>query len=260
MSSAVATRPRTWQLPTTGAHSASERRRVLVGRQGIFRADFSLAAYEMLFRAPGRLGLRIDLWNSTQQDRATEHVIAATFHRGVAAAQGVPAFINFTRGLLLSADDLWCEPSDVVIEVVESAFSDDALRERLAHLRGLGFRVAVDDFIGTRNQRALLPEADFVKIDVRDFLSRGAELVAQAQDSGAELVAERIESRSDLARCEDAGFTLFQGHALEPSLALHISDEPAPPELAVHAEASSATRRTARSTAKPGERAAPLTS
>jgi EAL and modified HD-GYP domain-containing signal transduction protein len=260
MTFAAATRPHTWQLPTTGAHAASTRRRVLVGRQGIFRADFSLAAYEMLFRAPGRLGLRIDLWNSTQQDRATEHVIAATFHRGVAVADGVPAFINFTRGLLLSTDDLWCDPDDVVIEVVETAFSDEALRERLSHLRGLGFRVAVDDFIGTRNQQALLAEADFVKIDLRDFVARGADLISRAHDSGAELVAERIESRSDLARCVDAGFTLFQGHALEPSLALHIADEPESHDVGHHAEASSATRRTARSTAKPGERAAPLTS
>jgi c-di-GMP-related signal transduction protein len=233
---------------------------VLVGRQGIFRHDFSLAAYEMLFRAPGRLGLRIDLWNSTQQDRATEHVIAATFHRGVDVTGDVPAFINFTRGLLLSAEDVWCDPRNVVIEVVESAFADDALRDRLKHLRRLGFRVAVDDFIGTRNQLALLAEADFVKVDFRDIAARGPELVSVARDSGAELVAERIESREALARCVDAGFTLFQGHALEPSLALHVTDEPSHGDASHLADASSATRRTARSTAKPGERAAPLTS
>jgi c-di-GMP-related signal transduction protein len=237
----------------------SERHRLLVGRQGIFHADFSLAAYEMLFRAPGRLGLRIDLWNSTQQDRATEHVIAATFHRAADVVGQVPAFINFTRGFLLSSDDLMCDPERVVIEVVESAYADEALRHRLSELREQGFRVAIDDFIGTRNQLALIDEADFVKVDFRDINSRGAELVSVARDSGATLVAERIETRAAMAHCIDAGFTLFQGHALEPSLALHIADE-GDHAAHDHVDASSATRRTARSTANAGERAAPLTS
>jgi EAL and modified HD-GYP domain-containing signal transduction protein len=215
----------------------------------------------MLFRAPGRLGLRIDLWNSTQQDRATEHVIAATFHRGVDVVRDVPAFINFTRGFLLSTDELWCDPQRVVIEVVESAFADDALRERLAQLRAAGFRIAVDDFIGTRNQLALLVEADYVKIDYRDIEAREPGLVDVARASGAVMVAERIESRDALHRCMDAGFTLFQGHALEPSLAIHIADEsPVPEATEDQEEASSATRRTARSTANSGDREAPLTS
>jgi EAL and modified HD-GYP domain-containing signal transduction protein len=185
----------------------------------------SLAAYEMLFRAPGRLGLRIDLWNSTQQDRATEHVIASTFHRGADVVGPVPAFINFTRGFLLSSDDLMCDPQRVVIEVVESAFADDDLKSRLADLRRAGFRVAVDDFIGTRNQLALLDEADYVKIDYRDLVARSEDLVGMALRSSATLVAERIESRAALARCTDEGFSLFQGHALEPSVVLHIGDE-----------------------------------
>jgi EAL and modified HD-GYP domain-containing signal transduction protein len=188
----------------------------------------SLAAYEMLFRAPGRVGLRIDLWNSTQQDRATEHVIASTFHRGADVVVGVPAFINFTRGYLLSTPDLMCDPRHVVIEVVESAFADEDLRARLAELRASGFRVAVDDFIGTRNQRALLDEADYVKIDYRDLMGSSEDLVRMARDAGATLVAERIESLAALRRCIDEGFTLFQGHALEPSIALQICDEPPP--------------------------------
>lgn len=217
--------PRAWQLPTTGRHFEATRHRVLVGRQGIFSADLGLAAYEMLFRAPGRQGLRIDLWNSTQQDRATEHVIAATFHRRLDVVGEVPAFINFTRGYLLSNLDLQCDPSRVVIEVVESAFSDDDLRARLASLRRDGFRVAIDDFIGTRNQLALINEADFVKIDYRDLKERGSTLIDWARGAGAVLVAERIESRSELERCVDLGFELFQGHTLEPAVTIQIGDD-----------------------------------
>ena len=171
------------------------------------------------------MGLRIDLWNSTQQDRATEHVIATAFHRDVDIAPGTDTFINFTRGYLLSNPDLACDPERVVIEVVESAFADDDLRQRLADLRAEGFRVAIDDFIGTRNQVALLGEADYVKIDYRDLNARGPSLADLARGSGAILVAERIETRAQLEECADLGFTLFQGHALEPAITIHVGDE-----------------------------------
>jgi EAL and modified HD-GYP domain-containing signal transduction protein len=197
---------------------------LLVGRQGIFRADFSLAAYELLFRAPGRPGLRIDLWNSTQQDRATEHVIATAFHRGVDIAPGAPTFVNFTRGYLLSHEDLHCDPQRVVIEVLESAFSDDDLGRRLEELRAQGFKVAIDDFIGTRNQIELLALADYVKVDYRDLAARGPHLADLARSGSAVLVAERIESRRALQECLSLGFTLFQGHALEPAVTVQVGD------------------------------------
>jgi len=75
--------------------------RLLVGRQGIFTGDFELVAYELLFRAPGRLGLRVDLWNQAQQDRATDHVIAAAFRDAPDIAPGLPVSINFTRSYLI---------------------------------------------------------------------------------------------------------------------------------------------------------------
>ena len=205
-------------MPLTGRHAAAAQTRVLVGRQGIFTDDRELVAYELLFRAPGRLGLRIDLWNQRQQDRATEHVIAAAFLDGPDIAPGLPVSINFTRSYLVAHHDLHCDPAKVVVEVVESAFADDALRARLTELHEAGFRIALDDFIGTRSQIDLLPLAEFVKIDYRDLTARGPSLVDLARQSGATLLAERIESRAALAECLDLGFDLFQGHAFEPAI------------------------------------------
>jgi c-di-GMP-related signal transduction protein len=210
--------PRLWHLPLTGRHAGAEQTRILVGRQGIFTGDRELVAYELLFRAPGRLGLRIDLWNQRQQDRATEHVIAAAFVDGPDIAPGLPVSINFTRSYLVAHEDLHCDPEKVVVEVVESAFADDALRGRLADLRAAGFRIALDDFIGTRSQMELLPHAEFVKVDYRDLRARGVELVDMARESGAMLVAERIETRAALDECLAMGFDLFQGHAFEPAI------------------------------------------
>ena len=223
--------PRLWHLPLTGRHADAAQTRILVGRQGIFNDDFELIAYELLFRAPGRLGLRIDLWNQRQQDRATEHVIAAAFLDGPDIAPNLPVSINFTRSYLVAHQDLHCDPSKVVVEVVESAFADEALHARLTELHAAGFRIALDDFIGTRSQVDLLPLADFVKVDYRDLTARGAGLVDLARQSGAMLVAERIETRAAMIECADLGFDLFQGHAFEPAI-LVDRGETTPSDLA----------------------------
>jgi EAL and modified HD-GYP domain-containing signal transduction protein len=183
-------------------------------------------AYELLFRAPGRSGLRIDLWNQRQQDRATEHVIAAAFLDGPDIAPSLPVSINFTRSYLVANEHLGCDPTKVIVEVVESAFADAALRDRLAQLRSTGFRIALDDFLGTRSQIELLEFADFVKVDYRDLMARGPQLVDAARSGGATLVAERIETRAALQECRDLGFELFQGHAFEPAILVDRGDVP----------------------------------
>ena len=216
--------PRLWHLPLTGRHVGAARTRILLGRQGIFTAARELVAYELLFRAPGRLGLRIDLWNQRQQDRATEHVIAAAFHHGPDIAPHLPVSINFTRSYLVSHANLQCDPTKVVVEVVESAFADSALSTRLADLKAQGFRIALDDFIGTRSQIELLEYADFVKVDFRDLTARGAALVELARQGGATLVAERIETREALSHCLGLGFDLFQGHGFEPAILVDRGD------------------------------------
>lgn len=210
--------PRLWHLPLTGRHAGAAETRILVGRQGIFTGSRELVAYELLFRAPGRLGLRIDLWNQRQQDRATEHVIAAAFFPGPDIAPELPVTINFTRSYLVEHEDLHCDPAKVIVEVVESAFADEVLRARLAALKSQGFRIALDDFIGTRSQMDLLEYADFVKVDYRDLHARGPGLVDLARQGRAQLIAERVETRAALSECLGLGFDLFQGHGFEPAI------------------------------------------
>ena len=95
----------------------------------------------------------------------------------------------------MAHNELPCDPQKVIVEVVESAFADAELRDRLALLKSQGFTIALDDFIGTRSQVDLLEHADLVKIDFRDLTARGPKLVDLAHTSGAKLIAERVETR-----------------------------------------------------------------
>ena len=209
--------PRVWHLPSMDRADTESAERVVVGRQGIFRRDGSVLGYELLFRAPGRLNLRVDLWNSWQQDRATEHVLAAAFFHGGEMSDGLPSFVNFTRTYLLDPDRYLHPPDRIVIEVVESAHADRSLHDRLADLKAAGYRIAIDDFVGTTSQRELLELADFVKIDLRDLSARGPGLIDAARVPHASLIAERVETDDALRECVEAGFDFFQGHCFEPA-------------------------------------------
>ncbi len=223
MNDAPDTLPRVWHLPLSGRHTSSSTRRVLLGRQGIFSAEHQLLGFELLFRAPGRQGLRIDLWNARQQDRATEHVLAAAFFGGVDVSEGLPLFVNFTRSYLVDPASYLRAPNEIVIEVVESAHADASLFDRLAALKARGYRIAIDDFLGTSSQRRLLELADFVKIDYRDLAARGERLVDAARESNARLIAERIETPAEFEECHRLGFEQFQGHFFEAAVVLECA-------------------------------------
>jgi EAL and modified HD-GYP domain-containing signal transduction protein len=220
------TAPRVWHLPLVDRSIDSPQRTVVVGRQAIFDRDRTVFGYELLFRAPGRLNLRIDLWNSWQQDRATEHVLAAAFFHGEDICGNLPSFVNFTRTYLLDTSR-YLHPSDqIIIEVVESAHADHSLYDRLSDLKAEGYRIAIDDFVGTTSQRDLLELADFVKIDLRDLSARGPGLIDAARVPHASLIAERVETEDALLGCMDAGFDLFQGHCFEPAFVIEREPQP----------------------------------
>ncbi|MFV0633287.1 EAL and HDOD domain-containing protein [Demequina sp.] len=206
--------PTLWHEPLGSAGSADAGRRVVIGRQGIYTATGDLFGYELLFCSPVAQ-VRVDLWDAADQDRATEHVIAAAFHMPQAEPIGALAFVNFTHTFLLGRPYIGFSPDQAVIEVVESAFATRDLSRRLDDLRTQGYRVAIDDFVGTDSQIDLLEHADFIKIDVRDLAALGPELVALASQAGVPLIAERVETADVLDTCAQMGFTLIQGHVFE---------------------------------------------
>ena len=113
----------------------------------------------------------------------------------------------------------------IVLEITERATIDEmrGLRERVARLRGLGFRLAVDDlgagYAGLSSFAAIEPEV--VKADMS--LVRGIEgspikqklmaaIAELARDLGVQLVAEGIETAGELACVSTLGAHAVQGY------------------------------------------------
>jgi EAL domain-containing protein (putative c-di-GMP-specific phosphodiesterase class I) len=177
--------------------------------------DKLLAAAERLFRL-SELGRAIRGQSASAMDRIPDNALL---------------FVNLhTRDLLddslLSADAALSRHADrVVLELTERAALDEVkdVRARVAALRGLGFRVAIDDLgagYAGLNSFAYL-EPDIVKIDmalVRDVDKEPTKqkligsMIKLCAELGITVIAEGIESLAERDVLVDLGCNFLQGY------------------------------------------------
>ena len=149
------------------------------------------------------------------------------------AVPGTLLFVNLhardleDASLFSRASPLCDIASRVVLEITERASLDGVkdARERIARLRALGFRIAVDDlgagYAGLTSFAQLEPE--FVKLDmslVRDVDKNAVKqklvrsMCALCKDMGIIVVAEGIETRAEREACGALGCDLLQGYLI----------------------------------------------
>lgn len=184
---------------------------VHIGRQPIYDRAGAVVAYELLFRG-GRAAVAAD-----QSDAyATTQVILSAFAEfGLEQIVGDRlCLLNMTREFLVGELPLPFEPDQVVLEVLETVEIDDEVIAGVAGLARRGFRIALDDFVFGSGHERLLGLASYVKLDVlgvepRTIVSAVHEIRRYPK---IRLLAERIETRSQLDAALALGFDLFQGH------------------------------------------------
>ena len=167
---------------------------VLVGRQPIFGRNLEVYGYELLYRDSAGRGL-VD----QDPDAATSRVIlGACTEIGLERIVGARrAFINLTLGFVLGRVALPLAPDRVVLEVLEDV---PATPEVLAGLRDLarrGYVIALDDYGLQPERRPLLDVAHIVKVELPAVHSSAlVAIVAELQERGLEVLAEKIETRT----------------------------------------------------------------
>jgi EAL domain-containing protein (putative c-di-GMP-specific phosphodiesterase class I)/AmiR/NasT family two-component response regulator len=206
----------------------------------------SLSHPESVLDAAERLGRLGDVGRRVRARTATD--LASVM-------QGTLLFVNLHASDLLDEElfdrdaPLSHHAAHVVLEITErsSLSRIDDVRARVAKLRDLGFRVAIDDLgagYAGLNSFALL-EPDFVKLDMD--LVRGvhhsrtkrkiiASMVKLAADMGMRVIAEGIASVAERDAVLALGCNLLQGYFLgEPTRAASsASPSPAPGPITPH--------------------------
>ncbi|HEU5437091.1 MAG TPA: EAL domain-containing protein [Telluria sp.] len=181
-----------------------------LGRQPILDGNNALFGYELLFRNGNVGGAQFISGLS-----ATAAVIAHAGQLGLDRAIGdAQAFLNVDEDVLMSDIFVFLPREKVVLELGESFDASDALLERMAQLKGHGFRFALNGVsVVNANVERLLPLIDFVKFDMRQVMQLStAAVVARFRRENKKLMAEKVESRAEYERVRDFGFDYFQGY------------------------------------------------
>ena len=133
-------------------------------------------------------------------------------------------------------DDAALDPSQLVLEVTESALLEDArlAEAQLERLRALGVRIAIDDFGSGYSSLETLQRLpiDMLKmapsfVEDDDGMAFQTTILQLARALGVPVVAEGIESEAQLERLRDLGCEMGQGFHLFPPLSgVALLDEP----------------------------------
>jgi c-di-GMP-related signal transduction protein len=184
---------------------------VFVARQPIFDDSGAIFAYELLYR---RSGAHLFADGVSHEIMASEVLVNTFLNIGLEGVTGgVPAFVNFTREMLL--DGVWrlFDPALVVVELLETVRPDVEVIAAAEALVGSGYTLALDDFEYDDAYIPLLRLATIVKLDV---LSKDDAMLAgmarQLAPYNVRLLAERVETLAVRDVCEGLGYTLFQGY------------------------------------------------
>lgn len=183
---------------------------ILLARQPIFDVDIKVRAFELLFRSDDS-----NQSNVFDGESATSQVFLNAFNELDISevVQNHPAYINFTRNLILNPPPF--DKNRFVIEVLEDIEPDQELFDNLQKLKNAGYTIALDDFVYDPKWDPALRIADIVKIDVlafdQDEIKRHVELL---KPFNVVLLAEKVETHEMFHFCKELGFTLFQGYFL----------------------------------------------
>ncbi len=182
-----------------------------LARQPILGRDQQLLAFELLFRAAGE----DEDAKLTDGAAATAAVISHASQLGMEQVVGEQlAFVNVDAVVLMSDFVRFLQPHKVILEILETVKPTPALLTRVAELKNLGFKFAVDDVIEhSRELDQLISLIDIIKVDIKGVAPDAlGELVASLKKTGKRLLAEKVETIEEFKLCMELGFEYFQGY------------------------------------------------
>lgn len=190
----------------------------LIARQPILNRNEEIISYELLFRSVCSREAAI----FSNSSYATANVVLNTLADfGIEEVIGpYRGFINIDHELLMS-DTLELLPRErVVLELLETLELTPALVQRCQELKRKGFSLALDDHQYSETYHDLYRTVDIVKIDVMQSTPSDVEqMVRQFHQFPVQLLAEKVETKTDFQRCHELGFNYFQGfYFAKPSL------------------------------------------
>ena len=185
-----------------------------IARQPIFDFNRKICGYELLYRS----GTDGNTAHILDADSATQSLLSdAITVFGLSELTGdKPAYINFTRNLLMDDLAYLADPKEIVVEVPAEIVVDDLLLQKLNALRKAGYRIALEGY-NEQNGRfkfdRILQAFDIITVDIRENNRlRQKSILNRLRSAHVLLMATRVETLDDYSTARSLGFVLFQGY------------------------------------------------
>ncbi|MBI3805379.1 MAG: HDOD domain-containing protein [Nitrospirae bacterium] len=175
-------------------------------RHPIFNRMEEVVGYEVLFRdgLDGMVG-------ALSPDQAASKVADALYQLGIdAVSGGKKAFVPLTRNLLLQEAATVLPSSQVGVELLEEMDADPTVLTACRNLKEAGIPLVLGEYALAPQRAALLELADIVKIDGAAVSKADGDFRGRLPGA-TQLLASKLESRTDFESAMTAGGHLFQG-------------------------------------------------
>jgi EAL and modified HD-GYP domain-containing signal transduction protein len=188
--------------------NSDSREGLYVARQPILNATGQVFGYELLYRG-GTDGPVIEEGKDLETARVLSDAVLSVGLETLTG--GKRGFMNMGRQHLLGNVASLLPPKAVVLEVIEKADIDTPLIEACKSLRTKGYSIALEDFVLESPAAALLPYANFVKVNALRTKSADHQAIRRFVPTTTSLVAEHVETAEMYEALRGSGFHLFQG-------------------------------------------------
>ena len=179
-----------------------------LGRQPILDGRLNLYGFELLFRSA-----RHDARRDSEAVTATANVINTVLHNPHMLGS-YKGYLKADEALLTSDMLQLLPPARIGIEILSSVNVDESLIARCHQLRRLGFELVLNENSAHDVRwEPLLELVNQVRINACDArIESTPRLLRHLRRWPVKILAKRVESQDDAARCRELGVDLYQGY------------------------------------------------
>jgi len=195
----------------------------IIARQPIFDINLKIYGYELLFRK-----ISSNASADFDPEEATSSVLVnGMFVIGLEElTKGKPAFVNFSRKMLINDVMTFLPNKDIAIEILETVEPDQKCLQACTNLKENGYKIVLDDFVYHPKFDPFIAIADIIKVDF--LLSSAAECATLPNrfKNPKDLIflAEKVETYEQYSQAMKWGYTLFQGYFFCKPVVLNTRD------------------------------------
>ncbi|WP_150141614.1 YuxH family protein, partial [Candidatus Enterovibrio escicola] len=134
-----------------------------IARQPILDKSKRTVGYELLFRDGPK-----NTFPAIDPEHATSRLLSDHFLSTHYATLGDKlGFVNFPYQSLINKVPTLFPPESLVVEILEDCEPTAELLEAVKEMAGLGYKIALDDFVPSKEWRPFLPCISIIKFDIQ---------------------------------------------------------------------------------------------